>query len=101
MELFIIFDKSEAEVKLVDFTFYKFLDFNVTACEWGLYVLRNEKIYFNGNQFGLRVMMICNSNAKCRKIHRFICCVVVNVLDDSDYLLELERRVTSFLELCS
>lgn len=67
----------------------------------GDYVLRNEKIYFNGNQFGLRVMMICNSNAKCRKIHRFICCVVVNVLDDSDYLLELERRVTSFLELCS
>lgn len=67
----------------------------------GDYVLRNEKIYFNGNQFGFRVMTICNSNAKCRKIYRFICCVVVNVLNDSDYLLELERRVTSFLELCS
>lgn len=63
----------------------------------GDYVLRNEKIYFNGNQFGFRVMMICNSNTKMSKI----CCVVVNMLNDSDYLLELERQVTSFLEPCS
>lgn len=45
VELFIIFDKSEAEVKLVNFTVYKFLNFNVTACEWGLCSQKRKDLF--------------------------------------------------------